>query len=253
MDKSIDEYVGHKDSSKDDNKIESLENLKDDRNIENDWLFEGLNYVKFFKDIEKSELLKQILCDLDYKENINYIHMCLFLLPLKNYYIYIKKGVKTEYVIEYIIRESLKFPLKYSKFCVNIYEGFTHLYKLYKNINVLEFLKDNNDKKTNLNIKGDVVIFLKNVGDKWDLLILIFYIFHKYNELNKNFINIITNDIYLSDFAIKLYQYILKNGIQKSYNIKPFLKWPNIKHHFPNIASNRINEVYEQIVKIKIK
>ncbi|CAD2091541.1 tRNA nucleotidyltransferase, putative [Plasmodium vinckei brucechwatti] len=253
LDKSVDEYVDYKDSSKtnlskDDNKSENLKNPNDNRNIENDWLFEGLNYVKFFKGIEKSELLKQILYDLDYKENINYIHMCLFLLPLKNYYIYIKKGVKTEYVIEYIIRESLKFPLKYSKFCVNIYEGFTHLYKLYKNINVLEFLKDNNDKKTNLNIKGDVVVFLKNVGDKWDLLILIFYIFHKYNELNKNFINIITNDIYLSDFAIKLYQYILKNDIQKSYNIKPFLKWPNIKHHFPNIAPNRINEVYEQII-----
>lgn len=250
MEKSINEYVNNKDNSSITylNKSENLKNQNDDKNIENDWLFEGLNYVKFFKGIEKSKLLKQIFYDLNYKENINYIHMCLFLLPLKNYYIYIKKNIKTEYVIEYIIRESLKFPLKYSKFCVNIYEGFTYLYKLYKNINVLKFLKDDNDKKTDLNIKGDVVIFLKNVGDKWDLLILIFYIFHKYNELNKNFINIITNDIYLSDFAIKLYQYILKNDIQKSYNIKPFLKWPNIKHHFPNITPNRINEIYEKIV-----
>ncbi|ETB57779.1 hypothetical protein YYC_04594 [Plasmodium yoelii 17X] len=271
VDKSISEYINDEDNNrtylnkngdkngenaKSQNDDKNGENAKsqnddknDDKNVENDWLFEGLNYVKFFKDIEKSELLKQIFYDLNYKENINYIHMCLFLLPLKNYYIYIKKNIKTEYVIEYIIRESLKFPLKYSKFCVNIYEGFTYLYKLYKNINVLELLKDDNDKKTDLNIKGDVVIFLKNVGDKWDLLILIFYIFHKYNELNKNFINIITNDIYLSDFVIKLYQYILKNDIQKSYNIKPFLKWPNIKHHFPNINPNRINEIYEKIIQ----
>lgn len=157
-------------------------------------------------------------------------------------------------MVEYIIRESLKFPLKYSKFCVHIFEGFTHLYNLYKTIDVLNFLKNKNyQEEHNIQIKGQTVLCLKKIGDKWNFVFLIFYIFHKFNELNKNYItSITTNNICLSDFVAKLYQYIFKFNLQESYNMKPFfLKWPDIKHNFPNISPNQINEVYEQIVRMK--
>ncbi|SBS91037.1 tRNA nucleotidyltransferase, putative [Plasmodium ovale curtisi] len=244
------ESVSASDTGDEDNVCNSVMGRKEDKvkvKERDDWLFQGLNYVRFFKDAEKNDLLRDTFFSLDYRENINFIQICLFLLPLKNYFLYLKKSTKTEYVAEYIIRESLKFPLKYSKFCVNIYECFHHLYDLYKNIDVLNFLKNGKDKN-NVHIKGDIVLFLKSVGEKWDLLLLIFYIFHKYNEVNKKYVTSITNDIYLSDFAKKLYQYILKNNLRNAHNIRPFLKWPDIKHNFPNITPNRISEVYEQIV-----
>ncbi|CRG96253.1 tRNA nucleotidyltransferase, putative [Plasmodium gallinaceum] len=217
------------------------------KNEEASWLFYGLNYVKFFKEIEHN-LTKEVFHDLQYKENVNYIYICLFLLPLKNHFYYIKNS-KTEYVVEYIIRESLKLPLKYSKFCVNIFEGFIHLYHLYKNIDLLNFLKNNIDQKNNLHIKSDIVLFLKKVGERWNIIFFIFYIFHKYNEINKNYLAFTINDIYPSDFVKKLYQYILENNLQNSYKIKPFLKWPDIKNNFPRISSNQINEIYEQIIR----
>ncbi|SOV15605.1 tRNA nucleotidyltransferase, putative [Plasmodium gaboni] len=231
------------------NNIMNIQN-NDKQNFEEKWLFDGLNYIKFFKEIETNKLLKETFNNLDYKENMNYIQLCLFLLPLKNHFIYIKNG-KTEYVVEYIIRESLKFPLKYSKFCIHIFEGFTHLYNLYKNIDVLNFLKNkNHQEEHNIQIKGQTVLCLKKIGEKWNFVFLIFYIFHKFNELNKNYItSITTNNICLSDFVAELYQYIFKFNLQDSYNIKPFLKWPDIKHNFPNISPNQINEVYEQIIK----
>lgn len=233
------------------NNVMNVQN-NDKQNFEQKWLFDGLSYLKFFKEIEKNNLLKETFNNLDYKENMNYIQLCLFLLPLKNHFLYIKNG-KTEYVVEYIIRESLKFPLKYSKFCVHIFEGFTHLYNLYKTIDVLNFLKNKNyQEEHNIQIKGQTVLCLKKIGDKWNFVFLIFYIFHKFNELNKNYItSITTNNICLSDFVAKLYQYIFKFNLQESHNMKPFLKWPDIKHNFPNISPNQINEVYEQIVRMK--
>ncbi|CAG9476818.1 unnamed protein product [Plasmodium vivax] len=217
---------------------------------ETDWCAEGLQYVKFFKDIEKNNLLRETFPELDYQENVNNVQLCLYLLPLKNHHVYVKKGGKTEPVVSFIIRESLKFPLKHGKFCVQIYEGFSSLYKLYKNMDVFNFLKNSTcDGKRNAHIIGDIVLFLKSVGEKWDLLLLIFFIFHKYKEVNKMFATTITAEVYLSDFAKKLYQYILKNKLQAAYNVKPFLKWPDIRHNFPQLSPNRIAEVYEQIIR----
>ncbi|ANQ08289.1 tRNA nucleotidyltransferase [Plasmodium coatneyi] len=217
---------------------------------ETDWYAEGLQYIKFFKDIEKNNLLRETFPELDYHENVNNVQLCLYLLPLKNHHVELKKGGKTEPVVEFIIRESLKFPLKHGKFCVQIYEGFSSLYKLYKNMDVFNFLKNSTcDGNRNAYIIGDIVLFLKSVGEKWDLLLLIFFIFHKYKEVNKMFVTTITADVYLSDFAKKLYQYILKNKLQTAYNVKPFLKWPDIRHNFPHLSPNRIGEVYEQIIR----
>ncbi|EUD65437.1 tRNA nucleotidyltransferase (CCA-adding enzyme) [Plasmodium inui San Antonio 1] len=215
-----------------------------------DWCVEGLQYVKFFKDIEKNNLLRETFPGMNYHENVNNVQLCLYLLPLKNHHVQIKKGGKSEPVVSFIIRESLKFPLKHGKFCVQIYEGFSSLYKLYKNIDVFNFLKNSTcDGKKNAHIIGDVVLFLKSVGEKWDLLLLIFFIFHKYKEVNKMFVTTITADVYLSDFAKKLYQFILENKLQAAYNVKPFLKWPDIRHNFPQLSPNRIGEVYEQIIR----
>lgn len=217
---------------------------------ETDWCAEGLQYVKFFKDMEKNNLLRESFPGLDYHENLNNVQLCLYLLPLKNHHVHVKKGGKTEPVVDLIIRESLKFPLKHGKFCVQIYEGFSSLYKLYKNMDVFNFLKNSTcDGNKNAHITGDIVLFLKSVGEKWDLLLLIFFIFHKYKEVNKMFVTTITADVYLSDFAKKLYQYILKNKLQTAYNVKPFLKWPDIRHNFPQLSPNRIGEVYEQIIR----
>ncbi|KJP87646.1 hypothetical protein AK88_02674 [Plasmodium fragile] len=217
---------------------------------ETDWYAEGLQYIKFFKDIEKNNLLRETFPELDYHENVTNVQLCLYLLPLKNHHVHVKKGGKTEPVVDFIIRESLKFPLKYGKFCVQIYEGFSSLYKLYKNMDVFNFLKNSTcDGNNTAQIIGDVALFLKSVGEKWDLLLLIFFVFHKYKEVNKMFVTTITADVYLSDFVKKLYQYILKNKLQSAYNVKPFLKWPDIRHNFPHLSPNRIGEVYEQIIR----
>lgn len=72
------------------NNVMNVQN-NDKQNFEQKWLFDGLSYLKFFKEIEKNNLLKETFNNLDYKENMNYIQLCLFLLPLKNHFFIYKK------------------------------------------------------------------------------------------------------------------------------------------------------------------